>query len=401
MLWPHGIMNSWMSSGRKRKRTFCFFLCFVWLVLAKIKFFENRKLILKNDHTHFFFLVKEVCLFEYPSFWCQKKAKEWKNGEWEDGCWLVCVAGVCEGPRIKVAEAYSLFSEYPREGIKTLFGFTSVISSWSSGSSRTTSPPLSSLPSNHVFRVFRLWFSAQTQRIIHTSYEKLPKSPRETHRVDSRQVASAASHPTTHIHLSFKSKRSPISDNISAQQEERSAWKANLSTEPKNREKQTSTIRKRHQGCRRFPWSFPSLSMIFPLQVLYSLFFVSSCLFERASCFVASISDLWNVAHRKSHQALWGPPSSLSFPSRILALFLCWARCEGTGWCLRCFQAIHNRGTGTWTREERPRHPKICPKCDERQDNKGRKISNWGVLARFDASNSVEKDCDLQGKEIN
>ena len=69
-------MNSWMSSGRKRKRTFCFFLCFVWLVLAKIKFFENRKLILKNDHTHFFFLVKEVCLFEYPSFWCQKKAKE-------------------------------------------------------------------------------------------------------------------------------------------------------------------------------------------------------------------------------------------------------------------------------------------------------------------------------------
>jgi len=28
------------------------------------------------------------------------------------------VAGVCEGPRIKVAEAYSLFSEYPREGIK-------------------------------------------------------------------------------------------------------------------------------------------------------------------------------------------------------------------------------------------------------------------------------------------
>ena len=119
MLWPHGIMNSWMSSGRKRKRTFCFFLCFVWLVLAKIKFFENRKLILKNDHTHFFFLVKEVCLFEYPSFWCQKKAKEWKNGEWEDGCWLVCVAGVCEGPRIKVAEAYSLFSEYPREGIKS------------------------------------------------------------------------------------------------------------------------------------------------------------------------------------------------------------------------------------------------------------------------------------------
>ena len=30
---------------------------------------------------------------------------------------MVCVAGVCEGPRIKVAEAYSLFSEYPREGI--------------------------------------------------------------------------------------------------------------------------------------------------------------------------------------------------------------------------------------------------------------------------------------------
>ena len=50
----------------------------MWLVLGIFFHFEIKKLIIENDHTHFFKLVKEVCLCEYFIFGGRKKKRSEK-----------------------------------------------------------------------------------------------------------------------------------------------------------------------------------------------------------------------------------------------------------------------------------------------------------------------------------